>query len=94
MNVPPKRLTIPQVAAIYDVTSPTIRGWVRSKKLTCIRTPGGQYRFRPEDLEAFEERCLDQESPDTSASTTTGAGTYSPTVYQLGRVTGRRLNSN
>lgn len=52
----PPYLSIGEVAALFNVTVPTVRNWDRDGKLTAIRTPGGQRRFLREDVEAHLER--------------------------------------
>gem|GEM_PF-1631126 len=47
-------LTAEQVAERFDITAETARAWARSGKVQAIRLPGGQYRFRREDIEAIE----------------------------------------
>jgi excisionase family DNA binding protein len=47
-------LTAEQVAERFDVTAETAREWARTGKVPAVRTPGGHYRFRREDIEAIE----------------------------------------
>lgn len=37
----------------FNVTVGTVRAWESAGKLTAIRTPGGQRRFRRSDVEAL-----------------------------------------
>lgn len=46
-------LTPKQVADRFGVTTTTVATWADSGKLRCFRTPGGQRRFRLEDVEQF-----------------------------------------
>lgn len=55
MTQEPSVLTAPQVAARLQVTAETVRDWARSGKVPAITLPGGQYRFRREDIEAIEQ---------------------------------------
>jgi excisionase family DNA binding protein len=43
-------LTTGQVAAIFGVTTTTVKRWAETGKLPSFRTVGGHYRFRPEDV--------------------------------------------
>jgi excisionase family DNA binding protein len=45
-------LTVGEVAAKLRTTPRTVQRWIREHRLRAIRTPGGQYRIRPEDLDA------------------------------------------
>lgn len=47
-------LTAEQVAERFEITAETARAWARTGKVPAIRTPGGHYRFRREDIEAIE----------------------------------------
>lgn len=38
-------LTPGEVARIFRVDPKTVSRWAQAGKLTCIRTPGGHYRF-------------------------------------------------
>lgn len=49
-------LTTGQVAAIFGVTTSTVKRWVDSGELPHFRTLGGHYRFRPEDVEAIKDK--------------------------------------
>lgn len=46
-------LTSGQVAKIFNVHPTTVMDWADKGKLPSFRTPGGQRRFRREDVEAF-----------------------------------------
>ena len=48
-------LTTGQVAAIFGVTLTTAKRWAERGDLPSFRTPGGHYRFRPEDVKAFKD---------------------------------------
>lgn len=41
-----------QVAARFNVSPRTVTYWAWRGKLPFVRTPGGQYRFRPSDVDA------------------------------------------
>ena len=44
-----------EVAAIFDVSPTTITRWGREGKLPCVRTLGGQRRYRREDVLSLAE---------------------------------------
>lgn len=46
-------LTSGDVAKLFNVHPSTVIEWADSGRLAFFRTPGGQRRFRPEDVEAF-----------------------------------------
>lgn len=46
-------LTSGQVARLFNVHPTTVMDWADKGRLPFFRTPGGQRRFRPEDVEAF-----------------------------------------
>lgn len=52
-------LTPGAVARLFGVSVVTVATWADSGKLPHFRTPGGQRRFRPEDVEAF----IDAQTP-------------------------------
>lgn len=39
------------VAHLYNVEPETVVEWARAGIIPSLRTPGGQYRFRPADME-------------------------------------------
>lgn len=49
----PDVLNSSDVAALFDVSLETVSRWADAGKLAHFRTPGGHYRFRREDVEAF-----------------------------------------
>jgi excisionase family DNA binding protein len=54
-------LTSGELAAIFRVDRKTITRWTLEGRIPSIRTPGGQHRFRPEDVRALlAERDSDQ----------------------------------
>lgn len=55
MNRFDELLKLDDVARIFQVSKGTIRAWTNSGKLACVRTPGGQRRFRQDDV----QRILD-----------------------------------
>jgi excisionase family DNA binding protein len=46
-------LTPSEVASRFRVSVATVRVWADEGRLASFRTPGGQRRFRREDVEAF-----------------------------------------
>lgn len=46
-------LPIGEVARLLGVSVSTVRNWERANKIASFRTPGGQRRFRLEDVEAL-----------------------------------------
>lgn len=46
-------MTSGQVAKLFNVHPTTVIDWADKGRLRCFRTPGGQRRFRREDVEAF-----------------------------------------
>lgn len=46
-------LPIGEVARLLGVSIATVRNWERSGKIASFRTPGGQRRFRVEDVETL-----------------------------------------
>lgn len=48
---PDRLLGTREVARKFSVTERTVINWVRAGKLEAVRTLGGHYRFRPEDIE-------------------------------------------
>jgi excisionase family DNA binding protein len=46
-------LTTSQAARHLGVSMSTVRRWADQGHLPTLRTPGGQRRFRPEQLDAF-----------------------------------------
>jgi hypothetical protein len=62
-----RALTVKDVAHIYGVIPQVVYGWIRDGHIRPLRLPGnGPYRFRPADLEDFDERCR---APNLTAST-------------------------
>jgi excisionase family DNA binding protein len=52
-DVPDRPLTTSDVADLFRVTNETVTTWADAGKLAHFKTPGGHYRFRREDVEAF-----------------------------------------
>ena len=50
---PEPLLTAPEVAVLFRVDTKTVTRWVGSGRLTSIRTPGGQHRFREAEIRAL-----------------------------------------
>lgn len=46
-------LTTGQVAAIFGVTTTTVKRWADDGRLPSFRTPGGHYRFNAADVETL-----------------------------------------
>ena len=42
-----------EVAAMFGVTTHTVKRWADTGLLPFFRTPGGHYRYRPEDVHAL-----------------------------------------
>ena len=49
---PEQLLTIDDVAALYSVSSKTVRRWIKTRELTAAQL-GAQWRIRPRDLDLF-----------------------------------------
>lgn len=74
-----ERLLKPRdVADLYDVCVRTVVGWAASGRLPYIRTPGGQYRFRPADVDDLLS-VIGDESYDLPQNTNEPAGALTPT---------------
>jgi excisionase family DNA binding protein len=46
-------LTATHVAEVFQVSAEAVRGWAETGKLAGFKTPGGHWRFRRVDVEAF-----------------------------------------
>lgn len=46
-------LTSKQVCNRLAISADTLRRWVNAGQLTVYRTPGGGWRFRPEDIDGL-----------------------------------------
>lgn len=44
-------LTVGEVAEEFRLDGETVRRWARSGRIKAVRLPGGQWRFRREDIE-------------------------------------------
>lgn len=53
MSVAHELLTSQQVAEAFKVSVASVNRWAREGDLASIRTPGGNFRFRRKDVEAF-----------------------------------------
>ena len=51
-----KLLRTAQVAKILDVTPAIVRIWVKQGLIKCGMTPGGNFRFRREDVYKIKDR--------------------------------------
>jgi len=49
-----------EVARLFGVSVSTVTRWARTGLLKAVRTPGGHYRFRADDM----RRAIHQGSPD------------------------------
>lgn len=56
MSVLSELMTTEQVAKTFGVHRGTVIRWANEKRLTSLRTPGGTYRFRREDVDDFIQR--------------------------------------
>jgi len=73
----PKLLTVPQVAAEFQVTAQTIRNWIDHGTLPAVRV-GRAFRIKRQDVEALLERA----SAD-STSLATRRDLWQPTTTTL-----------
>lgn len=55
MNHSNEPLTTGEVASIFGVTMTTVKRWADEGKLPHFRTPGGHYRFQPDDVARLRE---------------------------------------
>jgi excisionase family DNA binding protein len=46
-------LTVTEVATFFRVHPQTVTRWTRTGRLPVHRTPGGQYRFRVSEVQAY-----------------------------------------
>ena len=46
--------TIKSCADLYSVSRATIYKWIKEGRLGCVRLPGGDFRIRAQDIEAFD----------------------------------------
>ena len=53
MTPEPVLLTADEVAAIARVDPESVRRWARERRIAAITLPGGQKRFRREDVDKF-----------------------------------------
>lgn len=53
-----KLYTVTEVSSRYYIARRTTERYVANGDLAFMRLPGGRLRFREEDLEEFERRCL------------------------------------
>jgi excisionase family DNA binding protein len=80
-------LTVPEVAARFQVTAQTIRNWVDHGTLPAVRV-GRAFRIRPEDVDALLERA----SADSS-SLATRRDLWNPATTTLPRRRGGAAQS-
>lgn len=48
-------LTVAEVAALFHVEPRTVARWVAERRLAAKKTPGGDLRFRPDDVETLRK---------------------------------------
>lgn len=60
-------LNVSQAAAYLDVSAASLRLWSDQGKVPVYRTPGGQRRFRVNDLDAFMESMLEPGAPSPAS---------------------------
>lgn len=65
-QTPERPLTPSQVAALFSVTVTTVGKWADEGKLPYFRTPGGQRRFHPQEIERIR-RSGGIDSPEAVA---------------------------
>jgi excisionase family DNA binding protein len=53
MLTAPQLLNRREVAALFGVAPRTITRWATSGRLTPLRTPGGHFRFRADEVDAL-----------------------------------------
>jgi excisionase family DNA binding protein len=70
-------LTVPEVAAVFQVTAQTIRNWIDHGTLPAVRV-GRAFRVRPQDVEALLERAAAD-----STSLATRRSVWHPTTSTL-----------
>lgn len=56
-------MTTGEVASKFHVAGKTVREWVKQGKLRAYATPGGRYRFKHSEVEAFLEETLKPVEP-------------------------------
>jgi uncharacterized protein len=62
-------LSVPEVAARFEVTSQTVRDWIASGRLTAIQlTPRGRFRILSEAVDMFEQAARLGSDREQSAS--------------------------
>jgi excisionase family DNA binding protein len=77
-----RALRVKDVASLYGVTPQMVYGWIREGHIRPFRLPGGgAYRFRPSDLDEFENRCRVSSSNDPTTALE-GAETASTSISQ------------
>jgi excisionase family DNA binding protein len=70
-------LTVPEVAAVFQVTAQTIRNWIDHGTLPAVRV-GRAFRVRPQDVDALLERAAAD-----STSLATRRSVWEPTTSTL-----------
>lgn len=55
-------MSVGEVAVALGVSTQAVRKWSDAGRLTCLRTPGGQRRFRPADVDAFADSLVQEAS--------------------------------
>jgi excisionase family DNA binding protein len=90
-----RTLRVKDVAALYGVRVKAVYNWINRGVLPVLRFPGGDYRFRSEDLAEFDRRREQNWAPAAEPVALTLAGQAVPitprrgTAFESGRRAGR-----
>jgi excisionase family DNA binding protein len=57
-SIEPEFLSRGEVARLFGVSVSTVTRWARTGVLKAVRTPGGHYRFRAEEIRRAADRGL------------------------------------
>jgi excisionase family DNA binding protein len=58
VSIEPEFLSRGNVARLFGVSVSTVTRWARTGVLKAVRTPGGHYRFRAEEIRRVADRGL------------------------------------